>query len=216
MFYEPRMRNHGLRHDPFKALVTPRPIGWISSVNSRGEVNLAPYSFFNAVSADPPTVMFSSEGRKDTITFIEETGEFVCNLATWELRAQVNATSGPYPRGTSEMDATHLEPEVSVLVKAPRVKASPWALECRWLQTVRMRDLDGVAGNAYVVFGQVVGVHIADRFIRNGLVDTAAMRPIARAGYHDYFVATPETKFSMTRPKGAGAEDPGAAGVVDD
>ena len=206
MFYEPRKGNHGLPHDPFKAIVSPRPIGWITSISSRGEVNLAPYSFFNAVSADPPIVMFSSEGWKDTVAFVEESREFVCNLATWDLRRQVNATSGPYPLGVNEMQEVHLEAAPSVLVRPPRVRASPCALECRWLQTVRVRTLDGGASNAHVVFGQVVGVHIDDRFVKDGLLDTAAMRPIARAGYHDYFVATPETRFSMRRPAGAGAD----------
>jgi flavin reductase (DIM6/NTAB) family NADH-FMN oxidoreductase RutF len=207
MFYEPRKRNHGLPHDPFKAIVAPRPIGWISSMSAKGEINLAPYSFFNGVSSDPPMVMFSSEGRKDSLAFIGETREFVCNLAAWDLREQMNATSRPFPRGTDEMKETGLDPAPSVLVKPPRVKASPCAMECKWLQTVRLNDLDGAATDQYVVFGQVVGVHIDERFIKDGLLDTAAMRPVARAGYHDYFVATPETKFSMRRPKGGGPAD---------
>jgi flavin reductase (DIM6/NTAB) family NADH-FMN oxidoreductase RutF len=206
MFYEPSKRNHGLPHDPFKAIVAPRPIGWIASMSAKGEVNLAPYSFFNAVSSDPPIVMFSSEGRKDSLAFIEETREFVCNLATWDLRQQMNATSGPYPRGIDEMREAGLEPAPSVLVKPPRVRASPCALECRSLQTVALRDIDGRATECFVVLGQVVGVHIDDRFIRDGLLDTAAMRPIARAGYHDYFVATPETRFSIRRPRGGGTD----------
>jgi flavin reductase (DIM6/NTAB) family NADH-FMN oxidoreductase RutF len=187
--------------------VAPRPIGWISSVSSRGEANLAPYSFFNSVSARPPIVMFSSEGRKDTITFVEETREFVCNLAIWELRMQVNATSAPWPRGVNEMQEAALESAPSILVKPPRVKASPCALECRWLRTMQLRNIDDEALDVYVVLGQVVGVHIDDRFIRNGLLDTAAMRPIARAGYYEYFASTSETKFSMRRPKGGGADD---------
>ena len=204
MFYEPHKRNHGLSHDPFKAIVAPRPIGWISSMSARGEVNLAPYSFFNGVSSVPPIIMFSSEGRKDSLTFIEETREFVCNLATWELRQQMNTTSGPFPRGIDEMKEAGLEPAPSILVKPPRVKASPCAMECKWLQTVRLHDIDGGTTEQHVVFGQVVGVHIDERFIRDGLLDTAAMRPIARAGYGDYFVSTPETKFSLRRPvKGA-------------
>jgi flavin reductase (DIM6/NTAB) family NADH-FMN oxidoreductase RutF len=202
MFYEPRKGNHGLPHDPFKAIVAPRPIGWISSMSAKGEINLAPYSFFNAVSGDPPMVMFASDGRKDSITFVEETKEFVCNLATWDLRDQVNATSGPYPRGVDEMKETGLDSAPSLLVRPPRVKASPCAIECKWLQTVQLHDVDGEATDSYVVFGQVVGVHIDERFIKDGLLDTAAMRPIARAGYHDYFVATPETRFSMRRPAG--------------
>ena len=204
MFYEPHKRNHGLSHDPFKAIVAPRPIGWISSMSAKGEVNLAPYSFFNGVSSVPPIIMFSSEGRKDSLTFIEETREFVCNLATWELRQQMNTTSGPFPRGIDEMKEAGLEPAPSILVKPPRVKASPCAMECQWLQTVRLNDIHGEPTEQHVVFGQVVGVHIDERFIRDGLLDTAAMRPIARAGYGDYFVSTPETKFSLRRPiKGA-------------
>ena len=206
MFYEPSKRNHGLPHDPFKAIVTPRPIGWITAMSARGEINLAPYSYFNAVSSDPPMVMFASEGRKDSVAFIEETREFVCNLATFDLRHQMNTTSGPYPRGVDEMKEAGLEAAPSVLVKPPRVKASPCALECKWLQTVRLDDVDGHPTQRYVVFGQVVGIHIDERFIVDGLLDTAAMMPIARAGYHDYFVSTPKTKFSLRRPKGGGAD----------
>jgi flavin reductase (DIM6/NTAB) family NADH-FMN oxidoreductase RutF len=206
MFYEPHKRNHGLPHDPFKAIVAPRPIGWITSMSARGEINLAPYSYFNGVSSDPPMVMFASEGRKDTVAFIEETKEFVCNLAVFDLRAQMNTTSGPYPRGVNEMMEAGLEAAPSLLVKPPRVKASPCAMECRWLQTVRLNNIDGEPTQRYIVFGQAVGIHIDERFIKDGLLDTAAMMPIARAGYHDYFVSTAETKFSLRRPKGGGAD----------
>jgi flavin reductase (DIM6/NTAB) family NADH-FMN oxidoreductase RutF len=206
MFYEPHKRNHGLSHDPFKAIVAPRPIGWISSMSAKGEINLAPYSFFNGVSSVPPIIMFSSEGRKDSLTFIEETREFVCNLATWDLRREMNTTSGPFPRGIDEMKEAGLDPAPSILVNPPRVKASPCALECKWLQTVRLNDIDGGTTEQHVVFGQVIGVHIDERFIRDGLLDTAAMRPIARAGYGDYFVSTPETKFSLRRPAGGAVE----------
>jgi flavin reductase (DIM6/NTAB) family NADH-FMN oxidoreductase RutF len=202
LFYEPSKRNHGLLHDPLKAIIAPRPIGWISSLSAKGEINLAPYSFFNGVSSDPPVVIFSSEGRKDSLTFVEETREFVCNLATWDLRKQMNATSGPFPRGVSEMLEAGLEPAPSILVMAPRVKASPCALECKWLQTVHLKNIDDEYIDRHVVFGQVVGIHIDERFIKDGVLDTAAMRPIARAGYHEYFVATPETKFAMRRPTG--------------
>jgi flavin reductase (DIM6/NTAB) family NADH-FMN oxidoreductase RutF len=206
MFYEPRKKNHGLPHDPFKAIVAPRPIGWITTMSARGEINLAPYSYFNALSNDPHMVMYSSEGRKDSVAFVEETREFVCNLATWDLREEMNATSAPYARGIDEMKQVGLEAAPSLLVKPPRVRASPCAMECRWLQTVRLNDIDGTATERYVVFGQVVGVYIDERFIKDGILDTAAMRPIARAGYHDYFVSTPDTKFSMVRPMSAGAD----------
>jgi Conserved protein/domain typically associated with flavoprotein oxygenases, DIM6/NTAB family len=201
MFYE-TAKAHGLPHDPFKALVTPRPIGWITTMSAKGEVNLSPYSFFNAISEKPAMVAFSSSGRKDAVTFIEETKEFVCNLATFDLREEMNATSAPLPRGTNEMEHAGLAAAPSRLVRPPRVAAAPAALECRWVQTVPLVPLEGGEPSYYLVIGQVVGIHIDDRFIVNGLVDTAAMRPIARSGYRDYFVATPETKFAMTRPGG--------------
>ena len=201
MFYEPHKNNHGLPHDPFKAIVSPRPIGWITSMSATGEINLAPYSFFNAMSDDPPIVMFGSGGRKDSVTFIEETKEFVCNLAIWDLREQMNGTSAAYPRGVNEMKEAGLEAATSVLVKPPRIKASPCALECKWLQTVRLNDVDGNPTRRYVVIGQAVGIYIDERFIKDGLLDTAAMMPIARAGYFDYFVSNQRTKFSLRRPK---------------
>jgi flavin reductase (DIM6/NTAB) family NADH-FMN oxidoreductase RutF len=199
MFYDTRTNDHGLPHDPFKAIVAPRPIGWISSMNGRGEINLAPYSFFNGVASHPPVVMFASEGRKDSLAFIEETGEFVCNLATWDLREAMNATSAPLPRGTNEMAQAGLQAAPSRLVKPPRVAASPCALECKLLQVVPLADLDGRDIDSHVVFGQVIGVHIDDRYIRNGLLDSAAMKPIARCGYHNYAVV--ESMFSMRRPQ---------------
>jgi flavin reductase (DIM6/NTAB) family NADH-FMN oxidoreductase RutF len=150
--------------------------------------------------------MFASEGRKDSVAFVEETKEFVCNLATFDLRDQMNGTSAPFPRGINEMEKTGLAAAPSRMVKPPRVKDTPCALECKWLQTVRLSDLDGRVTERYVVFGQVVGIYIDDSFIRDGKLDTAAMRPIARAGYHDYFVSTPETRFSLARPKGGGAD----------
>ena len=195
MFYEPLKKNHGLPHDPYTAIVGPRPIGWITSINLKGEINLAPYSFFNSVSSDPPMVMFASDGRKDTIEFVEATGEFVCNLAVWDLRTQVKDTSRTYPRGVNEMKAVGLEAAPSVLVKPPRVKASPCALECKWLQTLRLNDVDGNPAPRFIAFGQVIGIHIDERFIKDGLLDTAAMKPIARAGYQEYFVTTEDSRF---------------------
>jgi flavin reductase (DIM6/NTAB) family NADH-FMN oxidoreductase RutF len=198
MFYDARKNDHGLPHDPFKAIVAPRPIGWISSISAKGEVNLAPYSFFNGVSSRPPVVMFSSEGRKDTLAFIEETKEFVCNLATFALREAMNATSAPLPRGTDEMQAAGLAAAPSRLVRPPRVAAAPCALECVLLRIVPLDDAEGRPVGSHVVFGQVVGVHIDDRFVRDGLLDTAAMQPIARCGYHNYAVV--EREFTMRRP----------------
>jgi flavin reductase (DIM6/NTAB) family NADH-FMN oxidoreductase RutF len=198
MFYTTEKNDHGLPHDPFKAIVAPRPIGWVTTMSGTGAVNLAPYSYFNGVHSKPPLVMFASESRKDSLTFVEETKEFVCNLATWGLREQMNQTSAPYPRGVDEMRAAGLTPAPCRLVKPPRVAEAPCALECRYLQTVPLNDVNGRKLDGFVVIGQVVGVHIDERFIRNGLLDTAAMKPIARGGYHDYSVVT--ESFTMRRP----------------
>ena len=200
MFYDTRKNDHGLPYNPFKAIVAPRQIGWITSINSKGETNLAPYSFFNGITDRPPIVMFSSEGPKDSVAFVEETREFVCSLATYDLRDEMNATSAPLPRGTCEMQAAGLAPAPSRLVKPPRVAASPCALECKWLKTVKLDDVEGRSLDRYVVFGQAIGIYIDDRFIKNGKLDTAAMRPIARLGYDQYAVV--EQVFAMQRPKG--------------
>lgn len=201
MFYETAKNDHGLPRDPFKAIVAPRPIGWITSMSASGEINLAPYSFFNAVSDRPPVVLFSSEGPKDSLAFVEETEEFVCNLATFELRAAVVETSAQFPRGINEMQECGLAPAASRLVRPPRVAASPCALECKLLQIVDVKDLGGISTERFVVFGQVVGIHIDDRFIKDGRLDTAAMAPIARCGYADYAVV--DRVFSMARPRPA-------------
>jgi flavin reductase (DIM6/NTAB) family NADH-FMN oxidoreductase RutF len=198
MFYDTRDKSRTLPHDPFKAIVAPRPIGWITSINARGEINLAPYSYFNGVLSRPNLVMFSSEGYKDSVRNIKETGEFVCNLATWDLRDAMNVTSAPMPYGTNEMESAGLAPAPSKLVKPPRVAASPCALECKMLQIVPLKDLDGSRLDGHVVIGRVIGVYIDDRFIKNGRLDTAAMKPIARCGYDEYAVI--ERLFAMTRP----------------
>ena len=199
MFYEPDTRDKSLLpHDPFKAIVAPRPIGWITSMSLKGEINLAPYSFFNGVNSRPNLVMFASEGHKDSVAFIEETGEFVCSLATYDLRERMNATSAPLARGVNEMERAGLAPAPSRLVKPPRVAASPCALECKLTRIVPMTTHDGLPVDCHVVFGQVVGVHIDDRYIVDGRLDTAAMRPIARCGYDEYAVV--EAVFSLARP----------------
>ncbi|MBN8921174.1 MAG: flavin reductase family protein, partial [Rhizobiales bacterium] len=179
-------------------IVAPRPIGWITSMSARGEINLAPYSFFNAVSSRPPIVMFSSEGLKDSVAFVEETGEFVCNLATYGLRDAMNATSTPLTRGVSEMEHASIAAAPSRLVKPPRVAASPCALECKLLQVLRLDDLAGTRLDKHIVIGQVVAVYIDDAFIKDGMVDTAAMQPLARCGYNDYAVA--DSVFALKRP----------------
>jgi flavin reductase (DIM6/NTAB) family NADH-FMN oxidoreductase RutF len=199
MYYETEKNDHGLPRDPFKAIVVPRPIAWFTSASAKGEINLAPYSFFNAVSEEPPMVMFSSGGRKDSIAFIEETGEFVCNFASFELRDAVARTGMEFPRGVNEMIEASLAPAPSRLVRPPRVAASPCALECKLLQIVDLHDLAGRSAQRFIVFGQVVGVYIDDRFIKDGRLDTAAMQPLARCGYNDYTVV--EKVFPMVRPR---------------
>lgn len=202
MYYDPETK--GLPHNPLKALIAPRPIGWISAMSRDGAVNLAPYSYFNAVAADPDMVMFSSSGRKDAMTFAEEGGEFVCNLATFGLRDAMNATSAPLARGESEFGFAGLTPVPSRKVRPPRVGESPAAIECKWVQTVPLTPLDGSEASHFMVIGQVVSIYIDDAFIKDGLVETGAMRPILRGGYFDYFTAEPETRFALKRPKGAG------------
>ncbi len=197
MFYETGENNHGLPHDPFKALIAPRPIGWISSLDPGGVVNLAPYSFFNAVSDRPPFVMFSSSVRKDSVRNIEATGEFVCSLATYELKDQMNQTSAMVGPEVDEMALAGLTPAPCKLVKPPRVAQSPAAFECKYYKTLSLPGLDGAEGN-FVVIGEVIGIHIDDAAIKNGRVDTAKLRPIARLGYMDYAVV--DAVFSMDRP----------------
>ena len=199
IFYEPQSRDRKLfPHDPFKALVTPRPIGWISTVSAKGELNLAPYSYFNAFSSNPPIVGFSSEGDKDSSTFAMESGEFVWSMATWELRDQMNASAASLARGDSEFKHARLESAPSRLVRPPRVAASPAAFECRVTEVVKLKDLDGSDSGRRLVLGRVVGIHVDERFVRHGRVDSAAMRPIARGGYDEYSVV--ERVFSMPRP----------------
>lgn len=204
MFYEANEKgSHGLPHDPFKALVTPRPIGWISTLGSDGSVNLAPYSFFNAVCYDPNIVLFSASGRDDdpkkhSRRNAEESGEFVCNIVSFDLREQMNQTSADVPRGVNEMELAGLTAEPSVLVKAPRVAEAPAHLECRYLRTVEFEsELPGQTHG--VVFGQVIGVHIRDEFLVDGMVDQEKIRPLARMGYWDY--TSVEHVFPMPRPK---------------
>lgn len=204
MFYEPAKRNHGLPHSPLKAIVAPRPIGWISSLTLDGVANLAPYSFFNMISEAPPLVMFSSLGAKDSLANIEATREFVCNLATLDLVDKVNLTSSPAPRNVSEFDVADIARAPSRLVKPPRVAAAPCALECVFVETFRPRDRNGVEANAYMVIGEVVGVHIDDAAIIDGRVDIAALKVIARCGYLDY--APVDRLIERERPPGGGMD----------
>jgi flavin reductase (DIM6/NTAB) family NADH-FMN oxidoreductase RutF len=203
LFFEPHTRDRTLfPHDPFKGMIVPRPIGWISTMSRAGELNLAPYSYFNGFSTTPMIVGFSSEGEKDSQAFASETGEFVWSMATYELRDQMNATAAPLPRGESEFRHAGLQTAPSRLVKPPRVARSPAALECKVTQTIRLTDKDGRDAARILVLGQVVGMHVDERFVKNGRLDAAAMQPIARCGYDEYTVI--ERVFSMTRPAGGG------------
>jgi flavin reductase (DIM6/NTAB) family NADH-FMN oxidoreductase RutF len=184
--------------DPLKAIVAPRPIGWVTTRSPDGVVNLAPYSFFNAVADKPAIVFFSAETGKHSQANAEATGEFVLSLATWDLREQVNATSASLDADESEPAAVGVELAPSRLVAPPRVAASPTALECVYLETHVPRTRSGDPHVYALVFGQVVGVHVDDAFVRDGRLETAAMRPIARMGYDEYAVV--EQAFRMVRP----------------
>jgi flavin reductase (DIM6/NTAB) family NADH-FMN oxidoreductase RutF len=197
MFYDAQRNNHGLALDPFKALIAPRPIGWISSVSVEGVANLAPYSFFNAFSEQPTYVAFGSGGRKDSLRNIEEIGEFAVNLVTYDLRDAMNASSASVGAHVDEFGLAGVTKVPCQFIKAPRVGESPVCFECRHHQTVALPESDGHV-NDYMVIGRVVGIHIDDRFIENGRVNTAAMRPIARLGYSEY--ATVEQAWKLRRP----------------
>ncbi|MEN9558945.1 MAG: hypothetical protein RLZZ502_156 [Pseudomonadota bacterium] len=191
MYYEPGVTSHGLPFDPFKSCVVPRPIGWISTVDAQGVDNLAPYSQFQNVTYDPPIVMFSANqdshsGRKDSVRNAEDSGEFVWNMATYALREAVNISAEELPASVDEFARAGLAKAEARLVKAKRVAASPIQFECKYLQTVRLPG-NPPMGTVDVVFGRVVGVHIADEFItRDGKVDILKIAPIARLGYYDY------------------------------
>lgn len=197
MHYDAIDNTHGLPNDPFKAIVAPRPIGWISSVAKSGVPNLAPYSFFNAIGDEPRYIVIGSSAMKDSLTNIEATGEFVVNVATYELREQMNMSSATVAPDVDEFKLAGLEPAPSRFVKAPRVKASPAALECRLFQIVPLPDDHGDA-KQWAIIGRVIGVYIDDRFIKDGRVDTVAMQPIARMGYSEY--TTVEMAWRMRRP----------------
>lgn len=200
MFYRPGLDPHGLPHNPFKALVVPRPIGWISTLDTQGRANLAPYSFFNAIADTPPMVMYSSNGpkpgrdeRKDTVANIRATGEFVVNIVPYALRDAMNLSSGGYPDDLDEFEHAGLEKAPCQVVRPPRVAAAPAALECRaW----RIIELPGPAN--ILTIGEVVGVHIDDSMLRDGQVDVTLYQPLARLGYRDYSAV--ERVFPLKRP----------------
>jgi flavin reductase (DIM6/NTAB) family NADH-FMN oxidoreductase RutF len=199
-YYEP-VNGHGLRHDPFNAIIAPRPIGWISSRDAKGNVNLAPYSFFNAFAYTPPIIGFSSTSWKDSAANIQDTGEFVWNLATMDLAQQMNATAAHVAHDVSEFKISGLTAVPSKLVNVPRVAESPVSLECRLSQIIQLQGADGNKAQAWLTLGEVVAVHIDKAFIRDGVYQTAMARPIVRAGRKgDYFEIKPENMFEMKRP----------------
>ncbi len=208
MYYEPGKTDHGLPFNPLKGCVVPRPIGWISSISKTGLVNLAPFSFFNLLSYDPPFVCFSSgvstkdHGLKDTVVNIEATGEFVYNIATWAQRDVMTKTAQIVDRGVDEMAVAGIEPLPSTLVKPPRVGGSPVQFECKYHQTV---VLPGNRPTSFhrVVFGQVIAVHIDDDVITDGKVDVLKMRPISRLGYKDYTSIESIFQMEMASPEEA-------------
>ena len=203
MFYTCASRKHGLKYNPFKACVVPRPIGWITTISSTGAVNLAPFSFFNVVSDAPPMVMYCTNGShvaggpKDSLRNVLECGEFVANLATWDLKDAVNATSADAAPGVNEMELAGLEPAPSVLGRPPRVRASPINLECTLHQVIELPPPTPPEPN-FMVLGNVVGVHIDDSIVRDGLVDITLAKPIARLGYMDFAVI--KDVFTMRPP----------------
>ncbi len=200
MFYRPDLDDHGLPHNPFKAIVSPRPIGWISTLGKDGAANLAPYSYFNALSDAPPMVMFSSSGckadrdhSKDSVSNIRETEEFVCNIVSYDLRDAMNATSGGFSAGQDEFELAGLEKAPCNVVRPPRVAAAPAALECRLHQIVPL-----IAPHSVMVIGEVVGVHINEAMLRDGIFDVLRYQPLSRLGYMDY--AAVSATFSLKRP----------------
>ncbi|UWR00545.1 flavin reductase family protein [Rhodobacteraceae bacterium S2214] len=199
MFYEPK-NGHGLPHNPFNAIVTPRPIGWISTRGADGKDNLAPYSFFNAVAYTPPQVMFSStsakpdrDGTKDSVANIRETGVFVVNVVSYALKDAMNVTSGPWDKDQDEFGLAELEKAESNTINCPRVAASPAALECKLTQIV---DLAGDYNT--MIIGEVTGVHMEDACLKDGMFDVTSFSPLSRLGYKDY--STVRDLFSLTRP----------------
>jgi flavin reductase (DIM6/NTAB) family NADH-FMN oxidoreductase RutF len=203
MYYETDKNNHGLPYNPLKACVVPRPIGWITTISASGVVNLAPFSFFNVLSYDPPFVLFSAGsheedgGKKDSVINAETTGEFVYNMATWAQRDQMNQTALIVQRGEDEMASTGLDPLPSRLVRPPRVKGSPVHFECRLHQIITLPGCKP-SSEHHVVIGRVIAVHIEDAALTpDGRVDVLKVRPIARLGYKDY--TSVESVFQMEK-----------------
>jgi flavin reductase (DIM6/NTAB) family NADH-FMN oxidoreductase RutF len=190
---------HGLPFDPFKAIIAPRPIGWIGSCDAQGRPNLAPYSFFNAVGSRPNMIAFSSEGLKDSARNVKETGEFTFSLATLPLAEQMNRSSASLDEGENEFAFADLTMAPSRLVKPPVVAESPAALECKVVHFIELKDVAGEPTGKFLTIGQVVATHIKDEFIRDGRFDAVKAQSIARCGYNDY--ATVDEQWELVRPR---------------
>jgi len=200
-FYEPT-HGHGLKHDPFNAIVGPRPIGWVSTMGTDGSVNLAPYSFFNAFCYTPPIIGFSSIGEKDSLRNLRETGAFVWNLVTRELGVAMNETCAAVPYGVDEFELAGLEKAPSRLVAPPRVAAAKVNFECKLADIVRLKSAAGVPADAWLVLGEVVGVHIAPELLKDGVFDTFGAGILLRAGGATaYAEVTPDSRRDMRRPR---------------
>lgn len=199
LWYEPGAHaSQGLPHDPFKAIVAPRPIGWISTRSSSGDTNIAPYSFFNAVSSAPPVVMFSSDGDKDSVNFARQTGVFAVNLCGIEHFDAMNATSAPLARGQSEFDHAGLAVTECKAIDCPSVADAPAVLECAVLKIDQLISRDGVARPVWTVFGEVVGVRLRRDMLTDGFFDVLKVKPVSRLGYRDFSAVT--DVFSAKRP----------------
>lgn len=199
-FYEPAL-GHGLAHDPFNAIVGPRPIGWVSSQGMDGSVNLAPYSFFNAFNYKPPIIGFASNGAKHSLRNVRERGEFVWNLATSVLAEQMNATSATVPYGVDEFELAGLAKAPSRLVAPPRVAASPVNFECKVADIVQLKGCKGDLVETWLVLGEVIGVHINTALLKDGVFDTFGAGIVLRAGGASaYAEIRPESRFDMVRP----------------
>ena len=202
MHYDCKKNDHGLPHDPFKAIVAPRPIGWIGSKGKSGIQNLAPYSYFNAVADKPHYIMFSSVGIKDSVKNIEETGVFTFSLAVEKLFDGMNGSSAPAKYSVDEFELTGLKCSQGKFVDAPFVKESPAALECKYWKTIDLPGSNREFGKGtFVIFGEVVGVYIDDEFINDGLFDASKARPLVRLGYMNYGVVGKENTFAKNRPQ---------------
>jgi flavin reductase (DIM6/NTAB) family NADH-FMN oxidoreductase RutF len=200
-FYEPK-NGHGLKHDPFNAIVGPRPIGWVSTKGADGSINLAPYSFFNAFNYTPPIIGFSSNGAKHSLSNAEETGEFVWNLATAQIAEQMNASSATLPYGVNELALAQLTEAPSRLVAPPRVAESPVNFECKVIEIIQLKSHTGVPVQSWLVLGEVVAVHIDRKLLLDGIFDTFHAEIILRAGGPTaYARITPDTRFDMVRPR---------------